>query len=1027
MNAKQLLFPISLGLAASVIGSVAVAQPAPSAPAKPTAAPAPATAPTAAPAAPAPAPAAPTAPAARRPAPTGVAKPAATNAPAAAAPAAPAAATAPAGPVASPAPSAPPNAPLPPNAPSPVAPSAPVPVETMPTAPIFPPTAPPPAPIEAPAPVANGTLSGTVIAADGSSPLAGATVSIEGTPYAAITDGEGRFSLEVPPGQYALRVELVAFKIEEKPVTVVAGANPSVELVLAQDQEFEEVIMVVGSRTPRSNGETTAPVDILTTEEIARSPQVETSRMLASLAPSFNSTPQTVADGSDHINPASLRGLGPDQVLVLVNGKRRHTSALMHINGTFGRGTVGVDLNAIPSSSIKRIEILRDGAASQYGSDAIAGVINVVLKDITDLAEVTTFTGITGEGDGAQIKTSANYGFKLGEKGFVNLTAEFMDRQATNRAGEYTDTVYVADRAMDDAILAERGLTRDDFKMKIGDSAATVAAVNFNMEYPIGDSASLYSFGGLTHRNGLAAGFYRFPKQTSQVVLELYPDGFLPEIGSTVDDMSVGAGVRGKKAGWDLDFSVVHGRNSFQFNVENTVNASLGTRSPTTFDAGALGFAQTVGNLDLVRKLDVSQIESLALVLGSEYRLENYTITAGEEASYSLGPETLPNGAPKAPGAQVFPGFQPSNEVDRYRDSIGVYAGLESELTKDISVDIGGRFENYSDFGRSLIGKAAARAQVEKRIALRGAVSTGFRAPSLHQFWFNNVSTGFVATGPGGALEARQILTANNLNPVTKAFGIPDLKEEKSLNFSAGIALKPIENLSLTVDGYYITIDDRVVLTSRFTNANPIVAEILAPFPSVSQVQFFANAVDTSTKGIDVVADYSMDVGEGSLNLTGSANFTRTNVEEVHLPSSLSAALGDDAKTLRTSFFGRAEENRLEDTVPRVRGSLSARYTLNQLSALVRANYYGSVRAKADLSMNDEFFAGKTLFDLDVGYQLTKTIRLSAGAENILNTFPDEQEKAANISAGRFIYSRNTSQFGQNGGFYYGKLQLTFF
>jgi iron complex outermembrane recepter protein len=1014
MNPKQMLFPLSLGLAASLLGS-ADAQPAP---APPTKAPAATAAPATTPTAPAPTGPAATAPAARRPAPApaaGAVKPPTATAPAAA-PAAPTA-TAPAA------------------APTPASTPAPTPAPADPNAPVLPstPTAPPveaPAP-EAPAapvPIANGTLTGTITASDSSEPLIGATVSLSGTAYAAITDAEGRFTIEAPPGDYKLVFELTAFRSEERAVTVTAGAPTTLALTMAQDQEFEEVIMVVGSRTPRSNGETTAPVDILTTEEIARSPQLETSRMLASLAPSFNSTPQTVADGSDHVNPASLRGLGPDQVLVLVNGKRRHKTALMHVNGTFGRGTVGVDLNAIPSSSIKRIEILRDGAASQYGSDAIAGVINIVLKDITDLVEITTATGITGEGDGAQIKTSANYGFKLGDKGFINITGEFIDRQDTNRAGTYTGRIFSNDADMDAAELAARGLTADDFEMKIGDSAATVAMTSYNLEYPLNDNATFYSFGGLTHRNGTSAGFYRYPKDVTQVVPELYPLGFLPEIVSTVDDLSIGAGLRGKKAGWDLDFSVVHGRNSFQFNIENTNNASLGTRSPTTFDAGTLGFAQTVGNFDLVRPLDVPQLKSLALVLGSEFRLENYSITAGEEASYSLGPVTVPNSTtPKAPGSQVFPGFQPSNEVDRYRDNIGLYAGFESELKKGISVDVGGRFENYSDFGRSLIGKAAARAEVHKHVALRGAVSTGFRAPSLQQFWFNNVSTVFVPVGPAGTLEARQVLTANNLNPVTKAFGIPDLQEEKSLNFSAGIALKPIENLSITVDGYYIAIDDRIVLTGRFTNANPNVAAILAPFPSVSQVQFFSNAVDTATQGLDVVADYSMDVGEGSLNLTASANFTRTNVEAVNIPGSLSAAFADDAAALRTSFFGRQEENRLEDTVPRVRGTLSGRYTLGLFSALLRANYYGSVRSKPDLSVNDEEFGAKRLFDVDLGYQVTKNLRLTLGAENLLNTFPDKQEKAANTSLGRFPYSRNVSQFGQNGGFYYGKLQLTFF
>lgn len=872
---------------------------------------------------------------------------------------------------------------------------------------------------------APSVIRGRVTTEDGA-PVPGAIVTILGADTSSrstLTDENGQYTQTVPLGTYQVQVFVEGTEAAEKTATVELGKQAIVDFVLAEPQS--EVITIVGSRTPRSQLATPVPVDLITSEVLSESTHTETNQILHTVAPSFNATHLSIVDGTDHIDPASLRGLGPEHVLVLVNGRRLHQTSLVNI---YNGGTVGVDLNAIPTAAIARIEVLRDGAASQYGSDAIAGVINIVLKDTTDLAEVTATTGITGEGDGAQLKTAANYGVKLGEKGYLNLSAELLERGATSRSGEYTGPVYSSNRELDDQTLAERGLTRDDFKMKIGDSAATVAATSFNLETPLSPNSTFYAFGGLTYRNGRAAGFYRFPFQASQVVPELYPDGFLPEIHTSIDDTSLGAGLRSRKAGWDLDFSVVHGRNTFQFNIENTNNASLGTRSPTTFDAGTLGFAQTVANLDLVRKLDAPFARSLAFVTGSELRLENYWIGAGEEASYSLGPVTTGTPpVPKAPGAQVFPGFQPSNEVDRLRDSIGVYAGFESELTKRISLDLGGRFERYSDFGTSVIGKAAGRVEVAKGVALRGAVSNGFRAPSLHQFWFNNVSTVFVPTGPSGALEAAQILTAHNENPVTKAFGIPDLKEERSLNFSAGLALRPLENLTLTVDGYYITIDDRIVLTSRFTSANPAVRAILAPFPSVSQVQFFANAVDTSTKGLDVVVGYDVDVGPGALALSASANFTRTNVEDVHIPASLSAAFADDQQTLKTNFFGRQEENRLEDVVPRVRGSLTARYNVAKLSALVRASYYGSVRHKPDLSINDESFGGKTLFDVDLGYQVTKNLHLSLGAENLLNTFPDEQTKDANISLGRFVYSRNTSQFGLNGGFYYGKLVLSFF
>jgi iron complex outermembrane receptor protein len=875
---------------------------------------------------------------------------------------------------------------------------------------------------------APAQLTGRVLSQEVDAPLAGATVSLLGTELETQTDEDGRFRLDVPPGTHTVRVEFSGFRPVERRVTIREGAGATVDIPLLLDQLQVESIVVVGSRTPRSNVQTPVPVDVVSAQEISQSGQSETGRVLSTLTPSFNSTPQTVSDGTDHVDPASLRGLGPDQVLVLVNGKRRHRSALLHVNQTFGRGTVGTDLNAIPTAAIKRIEILRDGAASMYGSDAIAGVINIVLKDTTDLLEVGTLTGITASQDGARLKTSANYGFKLGDRGgFFNLTGEFLERQATSRSGPYTGTVYAEDRALDDQMLQARGLSRDDFNMRIGESAARVGLAGYNMELPLSERATLYSFGDFHHRFGRAAGFYRFPKQSAQVVPQIYPDGFLPEINPTIVDLALALGLRGRAAGWDLDLSVTHGRNSMQFDIENSVNASLGTASPTSFDAGSLGFNQSVANLDLRRKIDPSWLRSLSFVLGSEFRLENYRINAGDEASYALGPETTGNPpVPKVPGAQVFPGFQPSNEVDRFRNNLGAYAGIESELVRGLILDVGGRFENYSDFGQSLIGKAAARVEVVKGVALRAAASTGFRAPSLHQAWFNNVITTFVPNPATNMLEATQVLTSQNQDPITRAFGIPELKEETSMHASGGIVFHPLDKLAITVDAYLIRIQDRIVLTSRFTNANPVVAGILTPFPSVSQAQFFANAVDTETRGLDLVGDYAVPLGSATLTLTASANLTSTKVLRVNLPPTLMDRFNADPATLQASFFGRGERNRLEDALPQEKASAGARFTVGGVSALVRASYYGKVAYKADNPANDESFGAKTLYDLDIGYQPSKYLRLSIGADNLFNTLPDQQTKEANISLGRFVYSRNVSQIGQNGGFYYGRLQLYF-
>ncbi len=873
------------------------------------------------------------------------------------------------------------------------------------------------------APVAASGVAGTVESPDLDAPLAGATVTIVGTQLATTTDDEGHFQLAVAPGTYKVRADFTGFRSEERTVSVVAGAPAAVQLdfKLATGATLNETIVVVGSHTPRTNADSTVPVDVITSEEIARSGEVETSHILNELEPSFISQSTTVADGTDHVDPAALRGLGPDQVLVLVNGKRRHKSALLNVNGTFGRGTVGTDLNAIAPGSIKRIEILRDGASTQYGSDAIAGVINIVTKDSDDAADFDTEAGITASRDGAELMSSANVGYKLGDRGFINVTGEFLQRGATNRTGTYTGPIYTADGASDAQILQQRGLTRNDFQMNIGQAAATFGVGEYDMELPFSDTGKFYSFGDVSYRHGTAAGFYRFPYETTETVPSFYPNGFLPQIQSNIADTSVTVGVR-QKGTWTIDASLTRGSSSFRFDVENSVNASLGTSSPTSFNAGELISTETVANLDVQRKLPTDVVKSATLVLGSEFRVEEYQIVAGDQASFEDG---MMGGAGAIPGAQVFPGFQPSNEVDRTRDNIGIYAGLETDVTKALAVDIGGRYEAYSDFGSAPTGKIAARYKLLDMVSLRGALSTGFRAPSLQQLYFSNVSTQFLADSTG-MLQPTQVLTSNNASPVTKAFGIPDLHEEKSINASGGVTFRPTDNLSLTADGYFIRIDGRIVLTSTFSNANPIVAAILQPFPGVSEAQFFANAINTDTKGTDLVADYVVPLSAGTLTFTGSANFTSTHVISVNIPDSLQAKFGGDPAQLREFYFGRLAQNQIESSVPRQKGTAGLRYAVGPWSFLGRADYFGSVEYRPDNAADDENFGAKVLFDAAIGYQVSKSVHFALGADNLLNTFPDKQTKADNISFGRFIYSRNVMQFGENGGFYYGKLELSF-
>ena len=911
-------------------------------------------------------------------------------------------------------------------------------------------------------------ISGTVTDAATGQPLAGVSISIVGSNRAVITNTAGAFVLRIRPGTWTLRTTIIGYAPIEQDVTVQAGQPLTVNMLMAvQALEIGQIVVNVGSRSGRTVLETPVPIDVISAEQIIESGFTEVNQVLRELVPSYQASHQTISDGTDHVNPASLRGLGPDQTLVLVNGKRRHNSALVAVNGTFGRGTVMVDLNAIPIAAIGRIEVLRDGASAQYGSDAIAGVINIVLKEQTDSFQLTSTVGATGgclstpnradtgepinldwDCDGEQVQLGLNYGFPIGGRGFFNVSGQYLSRERTNRSGaEMKDQFLgIEGEAATDAELARRGLTRADVSMFTGQSGAKVGMIFFNTAIPLGLDAEVYGNGGASFRDGAATGFYRRANEEPKTVLDLYPSGFRPEINPDIRDLSFTGGVRGGHKGWDLDGSVTYGQNSLLYNIENTNNASLGASSPVSFDAGTLIFGQTTGNFDAVRPLSVSGIRSMALALGGEYRAENYQIEAGDFGSYSLGNggdipgvdfDTTSAGQPKAAGSQVFVGFQPTNEVNRTRNSVSLYAALESKLSDRWALDVAGRFENYSDFGSRLTGKIATRFEVAQGFALRGAASTGFRAPSLHQSWFNNVSTQFL-TDEAGEQVAQNVLTTNNLSGVTRAFGVPALKEETSVNLSGGFTVGPMSNFSLSGDVYFIKIDDRIVLSSRFgagdSDFGMQVAEILEPLASleVGSAQFWYNAIDTETFGVDIVASWADQVGAGQLGLTLAANFTSTDVTNTNVPESILDAFGSVAEAeVAHNLFNREERNRVEDALPRQQLGLTGRYTINKITALARGTFYGNVFYKPDCGFpapdecpNDEEFASKFLFDAEFGYAFVPGVKLTLGAQNLFNTYPDQHEKASNRSDERFIYSRRVTQFGSNGGFYYLRLDL---
>jgi iron complex outermembrane receptor protein len=721
---------------------------------------------------------------------------------------------------------------------------------------------------------------------------------------------------------------------------------------------------------------------------------------------------------------------------VLINGKRLHQSSLINV---YSGGTVGVDLNAIPTSAIARIEILRDGAASQYGSDAIAGVINIVLKDNVDLLDMYSMTGVTASGDGAQFKAGANTGTKLGKHGFVNVTGEFFGRGRTNRSGEWTGDIFpnISGTDATNAELKRRGQTRDDYKMDVGQAGALVGTGFLNSGYKLDDTFEVYAQGGYTFRKGYASGFYRLPDKDAQVDLNIYPNGFLPQIDPAMNEWTGTAGIRAKTGPWSGDLSATYGGDSMHFFIDHSLNASLGDASPTHFDAGKLNFHQTSVNLDGVYKIDQPVFKSISAVGGAELRHENYRIDAGQRESWDDGMMSTPDGTRKVPGSQVFPGFRPEDASNHNRLSEAAYAGLETQPVSRANIDVGGRFEHYSDFGNTLTGKVAGRLTVLKtddgdnEIALRGGVSTGFRAPGIQQLWYSTITTQFVLDPGATAVTPHNILISPNRSAVTEAFGVPHLREETSVNASGGFTARLLGNLSLSTDYYHVKIDNRIVLSGQFSADDPFIGReigsVVNQFPGVSQVQFFVNAVNTSTDGVDVVLDYPVRLPKGQLKTSLAANFTHTAVDDVVVPQSmLDKFPGTEAQAqVKALFLSRYGRNRLTDLLPRQKGTLGIQWDYAGWSTGARGNFFGPTEYHGDDAPDgslDEHFNARVTVDVDVGYRFDK-LWLTIGANNVFDTFPSKIKHPENQNDGAFLYSPASvpagAPYGIDGGFYY--------
>ena len=898
------------------------------------------------------------------------------------------------------------------------------------------------------------------------------------------------------------------------------AAQPAPAAATQSTTPDEETIVVTGTRrSDRTVADSPVPVDVIGSEAIANTGQTETNRILNQLVPSFNFPSPSIADGSDALRPATLRGLSPDQTLVLVNGKRRHVSALLNINGTVGRGSAAVDMNLIPSLAIGRVEVLRDGAAAQYGSDAIAGVINIQIKNAnhggrasltygqyyTTIDDVDRVTGLqlTAGGqpqldpadgryflantdgkrkahDGTQVTLAANLGLPIGPNGYINLTGEFHNRDRTNRAGYDLRPNFNRPTSAFDP--REVSFNRLQFRFGDPDSKDYNLFLNAGLEVSPGWEA--YAFGSYGNRNAESAANWRqqsnsanrdwstlLPNQAPNAAnfVPLTDIGFLPLIETELEDYAGTIGIRGEIAGWKADFSAGRGHDSFDYQVHDTLNASFGPDSPSDFDAGGLRYGQTIFNLDFSNQFEIGFAKPLSVAVGAEHRREQFKIRPGDTFSWAIGPlfrasfaTTSANCATEqgvynsttgicsfpgrqAPvGAQGFPGIPENSRTNEHRHSWAAYAELDTDPFEGFTTTLAGRFEDYSDFGSTWNGKFAARYEPVAGYAIRGSVSNGFRAPSLHQQFFTTTSTNFI-----GGLPV-DISTVAVDSPVAQALGSTPLKPEKSVNLSLGATANPFRGLTLTADIYKIKIKDRIVLTENLGAAgsgtstqNAAVKAILDAngFPSVGAARFFINGLDTTTKGIDLVGAYNFRAGDlGRWNLTAAYNYNKTKIDK------RLNALGPLAQIPGLVLFGRVEGLRFTKGQPRDKIVLSADGDFGKFGLTARTTRYGKVvspGAAAPISdptsltaygPDDIFLGAKWITDAELRWKPGGGTEFALGADNLFDVYPDRSPFGPRPTSVGGVYPVNQiyipysifSPFGFNGRYVYGRVSVTF-
>ncbi len=779
----------------------------------------------------------------------------------------------------------------------------------------------------------------------------------------------------------------------------IALAAPAVPALAQSGAKTLDTVIVTGTRVAdRTVAESQSPIDIITPEALQATGSTELATALSRALPSLNFPRPALTDGTSGVRPAQLRGLSPDQVLVLVNGKRRHTSAQLNVNGSMGRGSSAVDLNTIPVSAIERVEVLRDGASAQYGSDAIAGVVNIVLKGAGQGGSLALDVGQYSAGDGRQYQLSGDTGVGFADgRGSLHVAGQLSHQDRTNRAGPFN--AYGLPGHPTPNTGNYPGVGQKTFV--VGDPETDTQAVSANAGFDFSDGVHGYATAIASNRDITSFAFYR-SKNHNALTAQFYPDGFVPEINQYLKDRSLVAGLKGStEGGFNWDVSYNYGYSRIDFHTRNTVNYALGTASPTSFYDGALEYTQNIVNGDFSQSLDWGLAYPVTLSFGGEYREEKWNQSPGEPNSYF------------GSGAQGFGGFTPINAVHADRHNYAVYAGLEADFSDRFSAGATARYEDYSDFGSKTSGKLSARYAFSDAVALRATVSNGFRAPSLAQQSYQVITSNymngqFVESGTFPATTA-----------VARALGAQPLQAETSTSYSLGLVLQPTERLYVTVDAFQIDIDDRILLSSTLaTNAATNALLTSLGINNVTAFRYFTNAVDTRTRGVDVVGSYNIPLDSSALDLTASYSYNETEVKRLAPSPAVLTSLG-----LTSPLVARDEIGRLEDTFPRDKAILGGTWSSDHWTLGLNATRYGKFTVRQLNALQDQNYDPQWVLDVSASFKPSEQWTLTLGADNVLDSHPDKVNAAyTGVNAwGQMPYS-NYSPGGFNGAYVYGRI-----